>query len=75
MDFSIWQYIHQGSLYVAQNERSPSGIHLGCQSAFGLQDMVGSVWEDSKYTDANVLNTPNEVLKEIRGGSWFCRCI
>ena len=52
---------------------SPSGTHIGCQSPFGMQDMVGSVWEWTATTlDANVLKTtPTDLLKELRGGSWF----
>ncbi len=52
---------------------SATGTFLGCQSSFGVQDMVGSVWEwTATEIDATVLKTnPNDQLKEIRGGSWF----
>ena len=29
---------------IGHPEGSLSGTHIGCQSSFGLQDMVGSVW-------------------------------
>ena len=58
---------------IGHAEGSLSGTHLGCQSSFGMQDMVGSVWEWTATTiDANVLRTnPSDILKELRGGSWF----
>ena len=53
--------------------KGPFLEHIGCQSSFGMQDMVGSVWEWTATTiDANVLRSnPSDVLKELQGGSWF----
>ena len=58
---------------VEQTALTPSGTHIGCQSPFGMQDMVGSVWEwTANSFEASVLKEhPNDDLKEIRGGSWF----
>ena len=58
---------------VEQTTLTSSGTYIGCQSPFGIQDMVGSVWEwTSNSFEASVLKEhPNDDLKEIRGGSWF----
>ena len=71
--FPYGDTVIDGICNIGQQTGSKSGTFLGCQSALGLQDMVGSVWEWTDTTfEATVLkDNPNTTLKEIRGGSWF----
>lgn len=50
----------------------PSGSYFACTSPSGAADMVGSLWEwTATPLDAPVLKgRPDEVLRELRGGSW-----
>ncbi len=50
-----------------------SGRYLGCLSTGGVQDLVGSVWEwTATPLDLPALKShPEQVLLEIRGGSWY----
>ncbi len=50
-----------------------SGRYFGCSSAAGVQDLVGGVWEwTSTPLDVPGLEAhPDQVLREIRGGSWY----
>ncbi len=58
---------------VAWTAPSASGAHLGCTSPVGVSDMVGGVWEwTATRIDAPVLTSGHgEILRELRGGSWF----
>jgi len=50
-----------------------SNHHLACTSTIGAQDMVGGVWEwTATHLDVFTLTSSNdEVLRELRGGSWY----
>ncbi|MDG1480092.1 MAG: SUMF1/EgtB/PvdO family nonheme iron enzyme [Myxococcota bacterium] len=58
---------------VAWTEATPAGSHIGCTSPLGVSDLVGGVWEwTATQLDAPVLTSGHgEVLRELRGGSWF----
>ncbi len=52
---------------------APSGRYLACSSFAGAQDMVGGVWEwtGTPLDVPGLKARPDQVLRELRGGSWY----
>ncbi len=73
-----WKYPY-GNRYipdacsVERDSPSPTGEYLACVSPLGARDMVGGVWEwtANRLDIPGLTSDPQQVLREIRGGSWF----
>ncbi len=66
------QYI-RAACAVELGAPTASGEHLACMAEGGAHDLVGSVWEwTATPLDLPALKSgPEQILHELRGGSWY----